>query len=141
VVNVISGDYPEEWTAAMAAKKLYFDALSAIPNASYDDVLMRALGDVESRHIALRILTRFQSEKIASFMPALCEVLLETASEAEAEAVRKIILRAPRPELLGHLKKLTDAVAEDPEVNSFRRRRVEKLLQEVTPDGSSVSAL
>jgi hypothetical protein len=127
---MISGDYSEEWAAVVAAERLYYEAVVAIPNASYDDVYRRALGDVESRHIVLRMLTRSPLKSVVSVMPVLCEVLLETPSEAEAETIERIILRLPRSELIGYLDNLPGVVAEDPGDNSFRRRRLEKLLQE-----------
>jgi hypothetical protein len=127
---MISGEHTEEWAAVVAAEELFYEAVVAIPRTSYGDVYRRALDDVESRHVALKMLVRSQTELIAHAMPALCEVLLETPSEAEAETIERIILRLPRSELLGYLEKLPSVVAEKPGDNSFRRRRLAKLLQE-----------
>jgi hypothetical protein len=127
VVNVISGDFSEEWAAVVAADKRYEEALAAIPAASLSGVLTRALDDGGSLYSAIRILEDAAPELTASVIPAVCEVLLE--SRSMPDQARELIFRLPRSEWFPQLEALTGLVIGDPARDYWPYRRLGETLE------------
>jgi hypothetical protein len=133
VINVISGDYSEEWAAVVAADKLHEAALAAIPAASLPSILERALnGSGDVRHYAIKILFEAAPELIVSVMPELREMLLN--SQSMPLIAMEIILRLPQPELFYHLEALTELVIGDPKWDDWAYCRLADLLEDAKAD-------